>query len=139
MKYFITTIIFIILANYLSAQSQAEKDSINALFTEEPFIFTFYPDVKLPKMIEQFNSNNCIIPANIRQASFSYSFTFRTLINEDGCCIQYVVTFPKKIPYYLIDYVKCLGEQLNYIHFVPAYKNNYPVKSWVNVPFYINQ
>ncbi len=133
-------IILFLLINYaLSAQTftQAERDSINALFKEEPYPFVFYSQQTPPKPLNWDELVRQIIgyPSfDSRIITKSPVFMYSVLVDEDGCYLTHIRLRPKNIPMVYQELNKKIETFLPQTVFSPAIKNGIVVKAWINLP-----
>lgn len=120
------TIIFLTLLGGEISSLKAQNDSLS---NEEPDLSVFYPCTKSPQPI---NLDDIYKSMGYPNGHMYYKGTivFRTLIDEKGNYIRHLP--PKSGDSFLI---KKIEEHIAKLRFIPATRDEIPVKCWVNIPF----
>jgi len=105
---------------------KAQNDSLS---NEEPDPSVFFPCIKSPKPIN-FNDIVKLIVYPNNRCAYEDLIVFRILVDEKG---NYVRHLPPKhsMPFL----TKAIEEHIAKLRFIPATRDEIPVKCWVNIPF----
>lgn len=120
------TIIFLMLLGGEISSLKAQNDSLS---NEEPspsafFLCTKDPQpINLKDIVRLIGCPNCYL-------CYEASIVFRVLVDEKGNYVRHLP--PKKgLPFV----IKAIEEHIAKLRFIPATRDDIPVKSWANIPF----